>query len=184
MRILGGLLFAVFVGSQSYAGVVDINTFYMSDVYSTTSDVKTTITAYDASLAIDIGTKKNYYIGLAYGSFVSNAESTATTTYTSTDTGIRLGYLFCKKNCVTTLTYNFITKVKYDDGAGNTPELRGTSLRFDIGYNVWFAENWALTLKFFYYNPTFVESVTSTTLTKISYKRTIMGPAVSLLWNF
>lgn len=183
MRSFLGLI-VLMICQVGFAGVVDLNTFYLSDVYTTTSDVKTSMISYDASIGIDVGSKKNYFIGLAYGSLTAKTESTATTSYTSTDTGLRFGLLFCKKNCVTSLTYNFITKVKYDDGAGNTPELRGTSLKYDIGYNVWFSDDIAMTMKFFYYTATLSESITSTTLTTIAYKRTIMGPSVSLLWSF
>jgi hypothetical protein len=82
------------------------------------------------------------------------------------------------------VTYNLQTKAAYKAPAAAEVELRGTSIRTDFGYNMWLSESVALAFKILYYAPSFIEQVSGTTLTTISYTRATILPGMNLYWEF
>lgn len=173
-----------FLPLVTMAGLVDMNVIYSSDSVKTATTATNTLTAYDFSVGIPIG-KRDIFVSFAYGSFSSSQNpGTTASTWTGTDMGLRFsgffgrGKLFCSS-----FTYNFKSTVKYKSDPSDV-ELRGTSMKLDIGMNYWFSENIALVAKLFYYAPTLGEEIDATTLNKVSYARTSMGQAIGLNWVF
>lgn len=169
------------------AGIMHVNSLYYSDAMSAGSETKANRLQWDAGIGVELGPRKNYLIQIVYGSFNSTDEvGSVTKTYAGTDMGINFGYQFgSKKSWIVDAAYMFISKVKYSDGSGTEVEWRGTALKADFGYQFWLVDELlALGLKIFYYAPTFTEEISTTTLTQVSYKRTVIYPGVSLLWNF
>jgi hypothetical protein len=122
--------------------------------------------------------------GTQFRKRLDDKKNTTTTKFVNSDTGLKFFYFLNReKTFSTSVTYNFISKAKYNDGTNNV-ELRGTSLKADISYNVWLWENSALALKLIYYKPTFTESVDATTLTKVNYKRTTLSPGIGFVALF
>lgn len=177
--------FIVMFSAGSMASMIDINAGYLSDTMATSSTVVTTRINYDAALGIHLNSKKNYYMALSYGSLATTDQTTTTTTFTSQDTGLKIGTLFGKgKSWAFSVTYNFIAKAAYKVGAAAEVELRGTSMKSDIGYYMWLGENTALAFKLAYYMPTFTESVSGTTITRVSYTRTTIMPGMNFYWEY
>lgn len=180
------IIFSImFLSNLVQASMLDLNLGYISDTMTTTSSVVTTRTDYDFALGIHLGTKKNFYIALSYGSFVASDQTTTTTTFTSQDTGLKLGTLFGKgRTWAFSVTYNFIGKAAYKNGAATEVELRGTSMKGDIGYYMWLGESTALAFKLIYYAPTFIEQISGTTITPISYTRATILPGMNFYWEY
>lgn len=174
-----------FVSLVGKASMIDINAGYLSDTMTTSSTVVTTRTNYDFALGIHLGSKKNYFIAISYGSLATSDQTTTTTTFASQDTGIKFGTLFGKgRSWAFSVTYNFIGKAAYKAGAATEVELRGTSLKSDLGYYMWLGESTALAFKFMYYAPAFIEQVSGSTITKVSYSRATVMPGMNFYWEY
>lgn len=181
------LVFVIFFQtSLAHAGVVHLNTLYFSDGLTTTADSKVARTQWDFGLGYFIGGKKKFLTQFVYGSYNStDSDGTNTVTYAGTDMGLNFGYVFGRGGgWIVNLAYMFISKAKYNDGAGTEIEWRGTALKADFGYLFNITDGLDFSAKLFYYAPTFNEEVSTTTLTKVSYKRVVIYPGLSMLWDF
>ncbi|MBX3019451.1 MAG: hypothetical protein KF767_16310 [Bdellovibrionaceae bacterium] len=178
------LVILVSLGAQfARAGILDLNVAYANDSVKTATTTTNSLMAYDLAVGIPIG-KRDLYVSFAFGGYTSSFNPGTATTWNGTDMGIKFGGFFGRGKLFTSsLTYNLKSTVKYSDGT-NSVELRGTSLRFDIGVNYWFADNAAVSAKLFYYSPTLGEEIDATTLNTVSYARTTMGQCIGLAWVF
>ena len=181
-QILYFFLFVI-LPYQAKALVLDLNTLYYSDQLTLSSP--STVSRLEWDLGIGFDVKKAHIFALSYGSFsATDTISSTTTTFVTTDMGFRYGYFFSnRKTWLFTITYNLISKAAYNNGTTNV-ELRGTSLKADMGYNFWIGDYSALALKIFYYAPSFTEEVNTTTLTKVSYSRAVIYPGLNLFYMF
>lgn len=166
------------------ATFIDINGLYMSDTFAANATTTSSRTSYDLGIGLEFGKGDRWIGGLNYGGGTFTDEGTTTVTFGFTDLGIKIGYFFSsRKTWFSTLAYNISSSAKYDNGTTEV-ELRGTSLKADLGYAVWVSDSIAVAMKLCYYAPTFVESVDGTTITDISYTRTLIYPSLSLMGLF
>lgn len=169
---------------RAHAQFIDLNVLTFTDTFKTNSTNSISRSIYDIGIGTLMGKGNAWMWGLSLGSGAFSDQSTVTTTYSFTDLGLKLGLFWTKKKSwFNTITYNFQSTAKYNDGT-NAVELRGTSIKADIGYAFWPSETMAIAVKIFYYAPSFKESVATETLTKISYTRSLIYPSFSLMVSY
>lgn len=177
-------LILFFIGVTAHATYIDINMLSFSDSLKTDSTVAMSRTMYDISFGTLMGKPDNWIWAVTYGSSAFSDKSTTTTTFSVADLGVKFGYFWTKqKSWFTTITYNLQSTAKYNDGT-TASELRGTSIRADLGYAFWPSENLGVSARIFYYAPTFKESIVDTSITKVSYSRSLIAPCISLMFNY
>lgn len=179
IRTMGGMLAGEFV--------VDLDLFYFSDTmtYSTSSAYKRTF--YDFMIGFPVTKKKSFIIGWNYdGMTFSDDQGSGATTLAVTDMGPKFAYYFDKnREWVAAFTYNLITKGTYTPSGGTATELRGSSMRFEAGYTPQMWENVLIGAKIVWYKGAFKEEITNeTTLTQVSYDRTVIYPAFALTFRW
>lgn len=131
-----------------------------------------------------MGKPDQWIWAINYGGGSFTDTNTTTTTYSFTDLGAKIGYFWSKqKTWFTTLTYNLQSTAKYNDGSSEI-ELRGTSIKVDLGYAFWPSDSIGVAARLSYYAPTYKESVSGTTLTEINYTRTFLTPCINLMLNY
>jgi hypothetical protein len=179
------LLLILFLHEPAKATYLDLNLLYFSDQFTAATETKIGRTQYDLGLGFDITKSRQLVLALDTGSSsLTDANGTSTINFTVTDLGLKLIYFLDKaKGFSFSLTYNLISTAKYNDGSTES-EFRGSSIKTDFGYNFWLAESFALGIKFFYYSATFKESIANNTITNIAYKRTLIYPSLSLVYNY
>ncbi len=187
MRIRSGcsiLLFCVFYSVGAQATYVDLNFLSFSDTFKSSTTTTISRSMFDLGAGVLMGKSDSWIWALSYGAGNFSDKGTSTTTYTYTDLGIKMGFFWTKqKKWFSTLAYNLESKAKYNDGT-NEVELRGTSIKVDIGYAFWVTDVISIAAKVFYYAPTFKESISSGTLTNVSYSRSIIYPSITLIFSY
>jgi hypothetical protein len=181
------VLFA-FVASQAHAvlPVFDLDVFYFSDsmVYnSSTSTYQRTF--YDFMLGMPLSSKGTWVLGWNYDSYSFTDNPGTATTLTISDMGPKLLVSLSKdKTVVFGFSYNLITKGSYNPGT-TASELRGTSMRAELGYLPQVTENFFLGVKMNYYKASFTEEVINqTTLSHVTDSRTAIYPSLSMTYRF
>lgn len=166
------------------AQFIDANILSFSDTFKTSSTQVISRSIYDIGLGTLMGRSDSWLWGLSFGTGTFLDKGSSTVTYTFTDIGIKLGLFWTKqKTWFNTITYNLQSTAKYNDGT-NEVDLRGTSIKADLGYAFWPSETFALALKIVYYAPSFKESVSSGTLTTIAYTRSIIYPCINIIVSY
>lgn len=161
----------IFISLKAQAQHIDLNVLSFTDTFKTSTTNTISRSIYDVGIGTLMGKGDSWMWGLSLGSGAFSDQATVTTTFTFTDLGLKVGLFWTKqKSWFNTITYNFQSTAKYNDGT-NAVELRGTSIKADIGYAFWPSESMAIAVKIFYYAPSYKESVVSETLTKVSYAR-------------
>lgn len=178
------LLFVLLLSRVASAAFADLNIMYMSDTFKTSTTTTITRSMYDLGIGTELGKSGQWIWALNYGGGNLNDTAATTTTYSFTDLGIKCGLFWTKqKSWFSSLTYNVSSKAKFNNGSTEV-ELRGTSIKADIGYTFWPSETVGLAVKIFYYAPTYTESVNSGALTTVSYTRSIIYPSLSLMYSY
>lgn len=182
LKIFFALL--IFISISAQAQFIDLNVLTFTDTFKTSSTNTISRSIYDIGIGTLMGKGDIWMWGLSFSSGAFSDQSTVTTTFTFADLGLKLGLFWTKqKSWFNTITYNFQSTAKYNDGA-NAVELRGTSIKADVGYAFWPSEFMAIAVKIFYYAPSYKESVASETLTKVSYSRALIYPSFSLMVSY
>lgn len=175
-------LAAFTVSMPVFAAAVDLNVVYSSDSIKSAETMTDAVTSYDLGVGIPIG-KRNLFFGVNYGSVTSVLKETKTVKYSSTDMGFKLsGYFARNRLFSSSFTYNLKSTVKFDDGAAT--ELRGNSMKADLGIHYWFSETGSFAAKLYYYSANLPESVTIPSIETVSYARTMIGQSLGLSWVF
>jgi hypothetical protein len=176
-------LFLLFNSTVSFATHIDFNLLYFSDSFVAATTNSNARIEYDLGLGTELTNDKQWVVALSTGSAsFTDVANSVNTTFINTDTGLKLCYYFTKSRAVgSTITYNFMSKAKYNDGTTDL-ELRGSSVKADFGYTFW-SDTIGISLKLFYYAPSFNESFASGTVTTISYKRTLIYPGISIVFQ-
>lgn len=182
---LFGILFILILSSQSWAQFIDINAFSFSDSFKSDENTVHSRSIVDLGIGTLMGKSDSMMWGISYGSSSFVDQMTATTsTFTITDIGIKFGLFWTKqKSFFNTITYNIQSNAKYNDGT-NTVDLRGTSIKFDLGYSFWPSETLGIAFKIVYYAPSFKESVASGSLTLVNYSRSLVYPVFNLIVSY
>jgi hypothetical protein len=174
----------IFVPQRAIATFIDFNALSFSDKFTTAGNSSISRTQSDIGIGFDITKSKQLVLAIASGS--TNLADTAqvTTLFVASDLGLKLIYFWNKgRNFSTGLTYSFISTAKYNDGTSEV-ELRGSSIKADLGYNFWLVESFAVSLKLFYYSSTYKESVLNNLITDVSYNRTLTYPSFGLVYAY
>lgn len=170
------------VGANAYA-YIDLNTFYFSDTFTTSSDVKSTTMFIEGSIGFAVDKKQNYLIGWNYS--MMNLSRTAGTTakYTSTQMGPRFIWRIGKdKNWSLGFGYYLLADAK-DDSSGTEVEWEGSTIKVDFGYAFEVGTDLHLGLRGNYSSSSYNEQLTAAgAYSEVSYKRTHIYPSVYLLW--
>lgn len=183
------LTLALIFTSTSHAvlPVVDAGVFYFTDsmVYSSqTSSYSRTF--FDFMVGLPLSNKGRWVLGWNYDSYSFKDNPGTATTLTISDMGPKILFSLSKDNSfVLGLTYNLITKGSYTPGGGTKSELRGSSLRAELGYQPAVSEHTYLGLKLNYYKATFNEEITGqTALAKVTDSRTVIYPSLAYTYRF
>ncbi len=162
--------------------VFDINVFYFTDTFTYSSANSTyQRTFYDFMAGFGLTKKKSFVLGWNYDSMTISDNPGADVSLKITDMGPKFMYYFDKdRTWVIGFTYNLITKGAYSSGS-TTSELRGTSMKGEVGYLPMMWENVFMGAKLNYYKATFNEEITNTTtLTPVTNSRTVIYPSFSM----
>ncbi|NJL26096.1 MAG: hypothetical protein HC902_13630 [Calothrix sp. SM1_5_4] len=168
--------------------VIDVDLFYFSDGFtysSVNNEYKRTI--WDVMIGLPLSRKGRWVLGWNYGSLTfSDSPGGTETSLTVSDMGPELSYYLNRDRTLEiSFVYNIITKGTYNPG-GDSTELRGTSMRVEVGYLPQITDSLLMGAKLNYYKATFNEEVTGqTTLSQVTHSRTVIYPsfAFTLRWD-
>ncbi len=181
-RIILVLLF--FVSFEMKAANLELNGFYFTDSFSSTSTLASTYMTADGAVNLNLNKKGTLTIGWAYTMINDVATASSTATFTTADMGPRFGWFLNKeKTWGLGLAYNIISNATYD-GSGTAVKWRGTSLKTDFGYAPEISENMYCGFRINYYSGSWIEQlVGSSTYSTVSYTRTWMYPSLYFRWE-
>jgi hypothetical protein len=175
------------VFAQKASAFAELNLFYFNDSLTNSTSASNNRTYIDVAAGFAIDSKKRYNIGWNYTTQTATDSSGAVTTkYSSTQMGPRFVWILDKDSTWSLgLGLLLISKAKFDDGAGNTPEWRGTAYKIDIGYNFPISESFFFGLRLNYSTATFNEQiVNSASLSNVSYSRSGIYPSLYTYYVF
>ncbi|MGE4131364.1 MAG: hypothetical protein AB7F86_06980 [Bdellovibrionales bacterium] len=187
-HLLGALIVSLFISPRAEAvtPIFDINAFYLSDTftYSSASSVYNR-TFYDLMAGFGMTKKGSFVLGWAYSSMSFSDNPGTETKLTITDMGPKIAYYFDKdREWVIGFTYNLITKGTYSSG-GSSTEMRGSSMRAELGYVPMMWESVLIGAKLIYYQASFSEEVVNqTTLNGVSNSRKVIYPSLSVTFRW
>jgi hypothetical protein len=187
------VLFALFAllaapRAQATLPVLELNAFYFNDSFIYSDDTKAaTRLIWDVMVGLPLSKKGSWVLGWNYGalSFSDDAGDGATTLSIS-DMGPKVSWAMNRaRTLVLGVNYNLITKGRYNPQGGTASDLRGTSLRAELGYLPQLGESLFLGAKLNYYKASFNEEVTGdTTLSHVTHSRTLIYPSIALTYRF
>lgn len=182
--MLCALCFALPVGAAQL--FVEGNGFYFSDALKVGTTTTDTTMLLDFAAGFTLDKKARWVVGWNYSLHSGSTSGGSTETYSSNEMGPKVIYFYDKnRTWSSSFTYNLIVTGSYKASASAASQnLRGSSMRFDIGYGAPVSEDLRLGVKLIYNMSTFNEEVDSTTLTKVSYSRTYMYPAFHISYLF
>lgn len=185
-KILIGVLLSFCTSTHAAQLFLETNAFYYSDglkVGSTTTD---TTMLLDFALGFTLDKRGQWVMGWNYSMHTASTSGGSTEDYSSTEMGPKVLYFFDKdRSWSSSFTYNLIVDGSYKASASAaTQTLRGSSMRFDVGYGAPITESLRLGGKIIYNASSFNEEIDTTTLTQVSYSRTFIYPALHLSYMF
>lgn len=180
------LVSILLLSRPALALTLDANVFYFTDDLTAISTAANQRMAWDFSVMLNLSKKGGIVMGWSYASMAATDEvSTATTEYTSTEMGPRVGFYFDKNYTWSVFaTYNLVARADFASGS-TAEEWRGTTLRGELGYMPMATETLLVGAKLIYYKAAYNEQITgSTTLATSSYGRGMIYPAFALTYRF
>ncbi|MGE3681821.1 MAG: hypothetical protein AB7G93_08855 [Bdellovibrionales bacterium] len=178
-------LFLTAVNASATPVVFDANVFYFTDDFTynnASSAYKRTF--WDVMIGLGLNKKASWVVGWNYGSMTFTENPGTETSLTVTDMGPKLlVYLDRNRTWALGFTYNLITTADYST-SGVSTELRGTSLRGEFGYLPEMWEGIYMGAKLNYYQASFKEEVSSSTLTEVTHSRTTIYPSFAFTWRW
>lgn len=188
--IRGLILLAFGLGTLHARAVTpnfDINLFYFTDTFTYEGGESAySRLMWDLAVGMNITKKGRWVLGWNYGSYSLTENPGTETSLAITDMGPKLTYYFNRdRTWVIALTYNLITTADYSSGGAST-ELRGTSLKGEMGYMPMMWENVYMGAKLNYYKADFKEEITNeTSLAQVTTGRALIYPtfAVMIRWD-
>lgn len=187
MRLLSlSLLLAALTLSSPASAFVELNGFYFSDDLKVGSTSSTGRMVFEGAVGFAIDRKKKYNVGWNYSMYTATDKTTSTAKYTGTQMGPRFLWILDKKgNWSAGFGYYLVSKAKYDDGAGNTPEWKGSAFKVDVGYNYEISEAFYAGVRMNYSGASYNEQlVQSTTYSNVSYTRSMIFPSLYTYYMF
>jgi hypothetical protein len=141
---------------------------------------------WDFSIGMGLGKKSSWILGWNYDS-MSFTENTGTINKLGiTDMGPKITYYIDKEHTwLVSFTYGLISKGTYTAGSAAAVEMRGTSMKADLGYVTPMNDIFALGIKLTYYKASFGETISNqTTIAKTTNGRTVIYPNIAFLFRF
>lgn len=185
MRILLVLLGLLI--TQKASAFVEFNLLYFNDALTMSTSASNNRMYIDGAVGFAIDSKKRYNIGWNYTmQSATDTSGSSTTKYSSTQMGPRFVWMLDKNNNWSLgLGLYLISKAKFDDGAGNTPEWRGTAYKFDIGYNFPISDDFYFGIRLNYSSASYSEQiVNSASYSNVSYARSGIYPSFYAYYVF
>ena len=178
-----GILFAVLLTPfKTFAFNADLNFFFLTDSLETTATTSRTSIFYDIALMLDLNKKGTVSLGWSYDSVSISDEATSTTDFDLTEMGPKFNYYFDKGRVWGTgVVYNLISNATYNPGTAQ--KWRGGSYKIDFFYTPPITDELYIGVKLNYYVATYTEAVSSTTLTTISYTKSIIYPSLTISYR-
>ncbi|AZZ35401.1 hypothetical protein CIK05_00825 [Bdellovibrio sp. qaytius] len=167
------------------AVVAELGLFYFTDDLSSTSSISHSRTIYDFAVLMTSEGKRLLGIGWNYVGATSDDVTTATTSYSSTETGPKFTYMFgSNQDWYLGLAYNLLAKAQFSDANGSA-EWRGTSLKAEFGFLPKITSRINAGVKLNYHQASYNEQITNTTtLTQTTNTKTMIYPTFSLVFKF
>lgn len=183
-KTLAASLFLLPSVTQAADFFFETNGFYISDGSKFSSTATETKMLLDFALGFGIDKRSQWQVGWNYSMHSTSTSGDDTVSYSSTEMGPKINYYLDRnRSWGISFAYNLIVNGSYE-ASGTTHEWRGTSMRADFGYGGQISEQLRLGLRLVYNIASFNEEVDDTTLTNISYTRTLMYPAIHLSYLF
>lgn len=173
------------LSAAAVAPVLDVNAFYYSDAF-TYSNVESTYkrTMWDLLLGFNVNKRGSWVMGWNYASSTLAENPGTETSLTVKDMGPKvLAFLDKDRSWILGVTYNLITTADYASGS-TTTELRGTSLKAELGYMAQMSDVFVMGARLNWYKPSFKEEIDNTTLTDVTHSRAVIYPSFSFTLRF
>ncbi|MCB0366576.1 MAG: hypothetical protein H6624_07300 [Bdellovibrionaceae bacterium] len=172
-------------GFQSHALMLDSNLFYISDSLDVT-DQSFSRHGFDLSLAMGLDQDSMLNLGVNVSS-MGTMDSTGATevTWSTLDYGVKfIAFLDRVKTWGLGLAYNLKAQGKYESG-GSELDWRGSSLKFDIGYNPLVFNGFYFGVRLSYYMAMYNEESTDggSSYTSKDVKRSFIYPSIYLSYR-
>jgi hypothetical protein len=190
--IMRGLLWILILfcltlfSTERAAAYAELNFFYMTDALNNgTADTSSKMFA-EGSLGFGIDRENRYLVGWSYGLYSTSNSAATTTTYSSTQMGPRFLWFMTKaKTWSLGLTYNIVSTATYDNGSGSAEKWKGTSIKFDVGYNFPMSESWFVGVRLNYSSASYTERlVGTTTYSTVGYTSALTYPSIYSVYLF
>jgi len=175
------------LAAQKASAFVELNLFYFNDALTMATASSNNRMYIDAAVGFAVDSKKRYNIGWNYTTqTATDTSGSSTTKYSSTQMGPRFVWMLDKNNNWSLgLGLYLISKAKFDDGVGNTPEWRGTAYKFDVGYNFPINDDFYFGLRMNYSSASYSEQiVNSASYSNVSISRSVMYPSLYAYYVF
>lgn len=175
-NILAALL--LFSGNASASALLDIGGTYISDASATPSTQKSTSYFYNFGALLKL--KKSIWAGWNYSGISISDTTTATTAFSSTDTGPYLKWQFGRHELFSvSLAYNFLSSATFSDG-GTRENWTGTSYWLQCGVAPEVREGLHVGVSFNYYSASYTKKVVSSIESSATNSKTWIFPTLMI----
>ena len=181
-----GIVFLLLFLSLRAEAYIEANVFYLTDALSYESTTAESKMYFDVSFGFRLDKKGDYLLGWNIVSITRKDDTDTTTSYASSDMGIKFTYFFDKAHTWGIgVNYNLMAKATFSTNNGDVEEWRGTSYKAEVGYSKDVAEDFFVGLRMNYYAAQLGERIVGqTTLSKVSYTRTFIYPSIYIGYGY
>lgn len=168
------------------AAVVDFNVYYLSDTLSTTTDDTVNHTIYSAFIGFALDKKAYFNLGWNYGTYSTETQAgTTKKTYNSTQMGPGMLIYFDKDHqWVLGFSYNLSIEGTYKNGTATEQKWDGTAMAGFFGAQFLVGDFVFVGARLNYSSTSYTEKVVGSTLTEVSYTKSMIYPSIGLAFEF
>lgn len=178
-------LILILFSIQVNAGAgLDLGYTTLTDSYTQNSTGSNTRSLYRLTPYLGLDRADRFMLGWSMigGTFSDTVSGTATTVTTSDNGPTILWNMTKSKIWTLSYTYGMSSKSSYTSGA-TTEAWEGTSSLIELGYAPPISETMSLGLRIGSYQTTATKKIVTTTITDISYTRTMLVPMIYFSWR-
>jgi hypothetical protein len=162
----------------------EVNTFYATDSFKAETSSSESKTYYSFDIYANLNSKGTYFAGFHLDQVaLQETAASSTARLTSLNMGPMVMWLMDrKKEYGLSLGYNIVANGAYTTSSASTT-LSGTGLFVSFSAMPEISENFYVGLKLNYYSLSFSRSIDGSTVSPVSFTRTLIFPSLSLAWR-
>lgn|GEM_PF-1206593 len=173
------VLLIMMVSLSAQAGLLlEVGGTYLSDSLSTSSTTSSTKYFYNVGVLFDFN--KNFWGGWNYSGISHADKDTATTTYTSQDTGPYIKWQFGRNDLYSLgLAYNILSRSTFSDGTTNE-NWEGTSFWVQLGVSPEVRAGWRVGASLNYYLANYTKKTVNSVESSASNSKSWIFPMLTV----